>query len=382
MPASSALHRGAIGLIPSVLRLLHIKALCLGPSRCVFELYLSLWTPSFSLSFYRLSLQVIMSYNTLIGLDSIPTPEQWLGGVFILVCLSLVLYGIAVAQAYSYMLNCKNDGMPLRTAVLATILLETFQTASLLHLAWAYAIAGFGNFVASLHIPWSAGASIILEVAIVFLVQGFYLRRIWILSKKSKLLTGLMGVLLLTRVALGLATGICICLSGTWIEFRDEAHYSTILTCSHASAVVLDLSMTLLLMFHIYQYKTGFTRTDDVVRSLVVYVVHTGATTTLVSIAIILTYQLVHNSLLFAGFYAIQSKLYANSLLGMLNTRDMRKGRMFATDAVDLSHRTSIYASQINPQGMPIDMLSETCMTTDLSDGSQTKKPQGQLVFA
>ncbi|CAL1699679.1 unnamed protein product [Somion occarium] len=295
-----------------------------------------------------------------------------MGGLLVGLCLALSLYGISVAQCYFYMMHCQGDGLLLRGSVLTIFILETLHTALLMNMAYVYAIESFGNFAGVLRINWSCGAIVFAEMAIVFIVQGFYVRRVWILSKRSKLLTGVLGVLFLTRIALGLVSAVNSYLAETWIDFRHTPKFSVAFNAADVSSVVLDLSLTILLIFELYRHTSGVKRTDGLVYSLIVYTVNTGAITTLVSIAILLSYMILDESLLYAGLIAMQSKLYANAFLGLLNTRLQRKAQLQVAATIELARRTVHGDEETghSRQNKPIEIMeySETSTTVDPSN--------------
>ncbi|KAF7798682.1 hypothetical protein EIP86_009906 [Pleurotus ostreatoroseus] len=85
------------------------------------------------------------------------------------------------------------------------------------------------------------------------------------------------------------------------------------------------------------------------------------------SLAIVFTYNFVEGSLLFAGLVEVVSKLYANTMLAMLNARQTMRNKSDVIDTVELSgqrrtHRTSMVGGQL---GTRVEIFKETSMITD-----------------
>jgi len=298
-----------------------------------------------------------------------PTIQELLGGFVITISLALILYGVTCAQTYVYMLNSRDDPKTLKLVVWGVMLLETVHTGFAIDMFYHYTITSFGSIEDVATIVWSAGASVVMQMLIVILVQGFYLRRVWILSHRSPVLTGLIGVLLVVRVAFGFATsGFCFTLQ-TWPQFRQTVGPLFTLSCGLGLSAALDLFIALTLMFYLHRSQTGFKNTDNIIRGLMAYVVNTGAITMTVSIAIVLTFVFLKSSLVFAGLVVLAGKLYSNSFLGTLNARSVYQSKSRSTgphgyNAAELSNIQSGPSAPVR-LGKQIEIFQETSKVTD-----------------
>jgi len=253
------------------------------------------------------------------------TLERLLGGYLVAVCGALILYGLCTAQSYLYMLNSKDDHILLQTTVLVVWVLETAHTAFVIHMLYYYTITSATNLLGEDLIVWSVGAAFISELVIIVLVQGFYIRRVWILSKRSYVLVIVTSTLLLVRAAFGLGTSVLLYTVPSWSEFQLRRAPKITINGGLSCSVVVDFIIAALLVFYLRrgQLQSRFRKTHDVIRICMAYAVNTGAVTMMVSIFILATFRLVKESLLFAGLTLVASKLYANSFLGTLNAREM-----------------------------------------------------------
>ncbi|KAK7689443.1 hypothetical protein QCA50_007235 [Cerrena zonata] len=340
-----------------------------------------------------------------------PTPSSLLGGLVVEVCLALVLYGIITAQSYIYMLNSKNDLAIIRCIVgsvwlvevlsqnihalsLNPRILETLHTIFIIHMLYYYIITSFGNLLAVGDIIWSAGACVLVEMLIVTLVQGFYIRRVFIRTQQAIYLAYchywnapsspccVRGWYISALVA-----AIMTYFDRTWLAFRSSKGPFVTLTCALALSAAVDVAIAVILIYYLKRGQSGFTSTDSVLRALMTYAVNTGAITMIVSICIVLTFIFLKNSLLFAGLITMASKLYANSLLGTLNARKMlrEKAGLASTynDVAELSNLDRDIHSHVISQGkqQQIQIFQSTTKDVQFSPRSPLPDRRSSVKF-
>ncbi|KAK7689447.1 hypothetical protein QCA50_007239 [Cerrena zonata] len=294
-----------------------------------------------------------------------PSPEQWMGGLLVGATISLMLYGVVAMQTYLYMHNNHKDNRWLRIGVWIVLLAETIHTAFLIHMCFVYAIQGFGNFVTAGKILWSGSAIIYMELVVLVVAHIYYLRRTWIFSKGSFLVTGFLLFLLILRLGFGLFNGIMMYKTPTWSGYRDKRMIFVTVTCGNAFAVLLELSVTIITILQFRRYRTGYKKTDSVLRWLIVYTVHSCALTTIISMMLLFSYVFIQNSLLYTGFYAVRSKLYANTFLGLLNTRETRQDMLRTTSGLE-------FASRGNQSGPPGNTVQQFVRPIEIAQNSET----------
>ncbi|CAL1703791.1 unnamed protein product [Somion occarium] len=240
-----------------------------------------------------------------------------MGGMVMTICISLIFYGVTTAQAYVYYLNSKRDSPWIKTLVASVWIFETIHTAVVLRFLYYMVIISFGNPQSLALIDWSLGVMCVSEVLILALVEGFYIYRIWILSKRFTLSTAVYGLL-----------------ARSWDAFQHtfSSSFSVLMACSFSA--VVDGLIAICMMILLRHKQTGFnSRTDNVLRWIMAYSVNTGAISMVVSIVIAITYSTMQDSLLFVGLVILTGKLYANSLLGMLNARALMRQKANKTDS-------------------------------------------------
>ncbi|KAH8102924.1 hypothetical protein BXZ70DRAFT_759575 [Cristinia sonorae] len=244
-----------------------------------------------------------------------------LGGYYIVLSISFALFGMAIAQAYIYSLNCEKDPQFLKFVVASVMLLESLHTVFIFHNLYLVLVQTTGYGPSFDRIVWSTGASVACETLLIIIVNGFYIRRIFILSGRNKILLGTLLVLLFVRTVFSIATITLMYRLGNWNTFRLDFGPRFTIGMSLGLLVGTDFFIASTLIFYLYQSRTGFTRTDHVLHTLIVYCVNTGLLTMICSILILIMFRILPKSLVFGGLAQMSSKLYANSFLGMMNMR-------------------------------------------------------------
>ncbi|KAK7693108.1 hypothetical protein QCA50_002674 [Cerrena zonata] len=80
---------------------------------------------------------------------------------------------------------------------------------------------------------------------------------------------------------------------------------------------------------------------DYALNSLMTYSIHSGLITSAVSLGVAVTYACLKDNLVYVGLAAIVSKLYSNSLLGMLNARIHLRSMVYDGPAVNVNEALS-----------------------------------------
>ncbi|KAI0684948.1 hypothetical protein BC835DRAFT_1421765 [Cytidiella melzeri] len=243
------------------------------------------------------------------------------GPLLITFCLAFTLYGIFLTQIYYYHIHYNNDGMKLKNFVGVIGILETLHTALCMHVLYDYFIQHYGDPDNGIFkIIWSIPLTILCEVIIVTMTSAFYVRRIWYLSDQKWYAIVLPILLMTARDAL---SGVSIFYTyhyGTWPVFNAHQVATRNIEATFAVGLAADLAITATLVYYLSSSRTGFAHTNRKIQTLVHYTVSTGALTVVVSAVVVGTVTL-KNTLLFGGLVEIISKLYANSMLAMLNAR-------------------------------------------------------------
>ncbi|KAK7681822.1 hypothetical protein QCA50_015169 [Cerrena zonata] len=127
------------------------------------------------------------------------------------------------------------------------------------------------------------------------------------------------------------------------------------------------------MVFYLRREKGTFTGTTSVITWMMMYAVHSGLLLMIVSAAVLISFMCMKNSLLFTGFITIIGKLYANSLLGTLNARQVFRSKH--SDAIlDLSSN-QIQLSSVNQRSMGVHPVTPLRVEISQETSRMSDKP-------
>ncbi|KAI0824339.1 hypothetical protein BC628DRAFT_1378941 [Trametes gibbosa] len=148
---------------------------------------------------------------------------------------------------------------------------------------------------------------------------SFYLRRIYLIGPTYRWLAAPATLCLVISQGFGIAAGIYAVISTPSIlEFY---HISWLFSVAYGLVGVTDILLAGMLVYVLQQSRTGSRRADGVLDTLIIYTINTGLLTSLCSILAFVFALILPGNLIYAGLSIIGTKLYANSVLAMLNSR-------------------------------------------------------------
>ncbi|KAI9064971.1 hypothetical protein FKP32DRAFT_1602666 [Trametes sanguinea] len=181
------------------------------------------------------------------------------------------------------------------------------------------------------------------------------------------------------------------------VTFERFIHVSWLISAGFAMAVVADGTVAICLTNALRRSRANHMRTESWLDVLLVYTVNTGMLTSFLSIFSLIFATVYKSNLIYVGFNTVATRLYANSLLAVLNSRrsPVDKGiEGFETGSLGLAlHRINSArqtAEQWNvPQPLPpqptvIDIKVTTEMVHDVPgiDDSESSSQKGTPLHA
>ncbi|KAI0668078.1 hypothetical protein C8Q78DRAFT_1048224 [Trametes maxima] len=126
----------------------------------------------------------------------------------------------------------------------------------------------------------------------------------------------------------------------------DFGHVSWSISVAYGIAVIVDVILTSTLVFMLRRSRIGSRRSDSLIHVLILYTVNTGLLTSIVSIAVFVFALMLPGNLIYAGISIVGAKLYANSVLAVINSRSAINDK-FTDDftSLRLEHLSSPYLS-------------------------------------
>lgn len=247
--------------------------------------------------------------------------DDTLGAAFIGLLIAAILFGITNVQAYTYFQRfSKQDSTLLKFTIVFLWLLDALQLALIAHVLYTYLVSNFTNILIIIETTPTLCAHIVVTQISDFTVRLFFSRRVWTLSVKNKLLTIATLLLSLTVVVSGLWVGI---VTFTYTNLLQLSQITWLFYVNFGVSFFADIWVAFILCYFLMRRKTGFETTDGKVNTLMIYIINTGMLTGLCTAACFLTFTLMPVNYIFIGINFSLSKLYFNSLLATLNTREI-----------------------------------------------------------
>ncbi|KAI0809267.1 hypothetical protein BC629DRAFT_1590329 [Irpex lacteus] len=292
------------------------------------------------------------------------------GPLLALICFALILFGVFTAQIYYYWLTYEEDSSSCDT------MSPSYGSLSYAHflciqIVYHYLINYFGDIesgLARIELPSHDCPGSLYSVH----DQGMYIYRIWHLSKKSFLIAAVPTLFLFARSCFSIASVAFLYHYDTWVNFHAHTAPPATVTSAFTLAVMTDISVASLLVYYLshMQRLVLSGRTRHIIQTLMVYTINTGAITILFSAGVLATFNLFKMSLLFGGLIEIISKLYANSMLAMLNARQtiLNRDRGEGADVF-----TSVELTRPRVQETRVQIYTETSIQDDMG-----RRPSGR----
>ncbi|EDQ99821.1 uncharacterized protein LACBIDRAFT_315197 [Laccaria bicolor S238N-H82] len=271
--------------------------------------------------------------------NKLPKFDNSLGALLIGGMVAMALWGVTCVQSYSYFTSPSKDRPFIKFTVAFLLILDTFDSALNTHILYHYMVTNYVNPFALLVPVWSIIIHVTITPGILqslsnFIIRTMFALRIYRLSKGNRPLTGWIMAVSTTDLVVGLVITVKAA------EENFGAIPSVLWTLSppflllvlqflmyltFAVGTTSDLSLALALCYLLHRSRTGFRKTDSLIKVLILYTVNTGMIVALDASLGMIMYVLMPDNLIFLGIYLLLSKLYLNSYLAALNARrDLR----------------------------------------------------------
>jgi len=257
------------------------------------------------------------------GAPGVPTLvykfDNTLGALLLGGLVAMALWGVTCVQTYHYFMSKNKDRLLTRAMVGFMWILDTFDSALNAHILYYYMVSNYLNPFAIFKPVWS----IIIHVAVTsisnFLVRTMFAQRIFRLSGGNIWLTVCVMVISLCD----LVVGITITVKAFGIQsFPELDKLSTLMYMTFGFGTGSDLTVAIILSWILRKSRTGFRRTDSLIKVLMMYVVNTGMIVAIDASLGMILYAVMPNNFIFLAFYLLLSKLYLNAYLATLNARE------------------------------------------------------------
>jgi hypothetical protein len=248
--------------------------------------------------------------------------------------VAVALTGVVTLQTYVYFKLYPADLPRVKLLVLAIWTLDLFHTGFICAAIWGYLITNYGDAQIINHIPWTVALTILCTAILTLLVHCFFAHRIFTFSRRNWWNTAPILVLAVCRVSFACVTTSEMIRLGTFTRFKEQFRW--VFTLGLAFSSTVDLVITVSLCYYLRSSRSSSLSMNDVIDRLILYTFENGSITCAATIISMICWLASPGNLIFMGIHFVIGKLYANSLLATLNTRQtLRRGRSQASTSGD-----------------------------------------------
>ncbi|KAI6003095.1 hypothetical protein EDD15DRAFT_1463405 [Pisolithus albus] len=218
-------------------------------------------------------------------------------------------------------MHYSEDASTMKFLVAATCILDTLHVSFMCHMLYYYLITNYGVLMSLEYIVWSFPASVTANLLLILVVQLFFAHKIHYLCcrKVRWLVTAVILLFVLahfetvTVVATSVDTNTSV-LTQTW-------YYSVTPSAATVTVAEVLITVSLCTLLHVGGSHAAFPRTRRLVNTLIIYAANRCLLTLFVVIGE-LAANVDQQASWTMGLNFIIGKLYTNSLLASLNTRE------------------------------------------------------------
>ncbi|KAI0825381.1 hypothetical protein BC628DRAFT_1374858 [Trametes gibbosa] len=197
--------------------------------------------------------------------------------------------------------------------------LDVLHSSMVITANWEDLVVHYGAFAELNSIAWSIAVTIALTAVTTFIVHGFFIHRIYALSKGNLYITIPLITLALLRVGAASVTTSEMIKLGNYPLFVSR--YSWVFTLGLAVSASLDILITIIMCYYIRRGRTAFVRMNRIIDILTLYTVENGMITCIATALSLFFWLFMRYNFAFLGMHLAINKLYANSFLASLNAR-------------------------------------------------------------
>ncbi|KAI1783894.1 hypothetical protein LXA43DRAFT_1102026 [Ganoderma leucocontextum] len=256
--------------------------------------------------------------------------------------ISCMIYGVTCIQTFHYFRSqqSKTDAWYLRNVVALLLLLDTAHQAIIIQALYYYVITNYSNPFALLKSSWSIPTEVIINAVIAFVVESFFVLRIWKLGR-DRYVTATAMLFTVAHLTMNLYYPIEQFFNPDFPA--GVKRLKTTGSSGLAVAVVADTFISAAMVWYLHKGKSGIRKSDDMIGRIIALTITTGGLTTAFVVLNLITYQLWPTLLYNLAINFLLGKLYINALLTSLNSRTFVRtgnGNMSESEAVSVALST------------------------------------------
>ncbi|KAK7691517.1 hypothetical protein QCA50_004916 [Cerrena zonata] len=296
------------------------------------------------------------------------------GTLMVGIVFNTFLFGLVTFQFAAYYRRQFNDPPVIKAMILFLFILDTVHSASVIYMLWGYTVTNYNNPSALAIGMWPYMWTPIATCLAAIVTQTFLGYRIYRLSKNIYLY-----IFIMTAAVPGFVLGFIAGVRAMIIKvFADLVVLSPVVIGWLSLQVVSDVMITISLIIILSRSRTGFRKTDTVLNKLIRGAVQTGLFAGIFSIGDLICFLKVPQTNLYGMFAIPIGRIYTNTLLDTLLTRDELRDKLSQVADMDSTQNRSGSRwggnSRQNPQAIQLTEVEVSKDVMVFDDGKHPKQ--------
>ncbi|KAI6021800.1 hypothetical protein PISMIDRAFT_678286 [Pisolithus microcarpus 441] len=279
-----------------------------------------------------------------------------------------MVYGITTLQTYVYYMHYSEDSLILKLLVAAVWVLDTVHVSFMIHALYYYLIATYGVPTSLEYIIWTLPGSDLMNVFIVFGVQCFFAHQIYCLCRPQVRwwVTAPIMVLVLAQLGFGAESDIMEIIHHDASIVPQILYYGV--TPAVATIALAEIMITVSLCVLLYDRGSSspIARTKRLLNTLIIYAINRCLLTSVVVIVDLVTAVDINVDIWSMGLSFIVGKLYANSLLASLNSREHLRSK--SADSVSDPRNGTVHFANLTKFVGEAESSADGTRSSDVSE--------------
>ncbi|KAH9040047.1 hypothetical protein EDB85DRAFT_2140687 [Lactarius pseudohatsudake] len=314
----------------------------------------------------------------------VPDIQNTFGAAFIGLLISTTLFGLAIVQTWIYFWRYwKKDPKALKFFIAFITVMDTLHTILCAYVVYWYLVLNFGNVESLGYSMWAMNIQVVTSIFVGASVQLYYARRVYLVSQSI-----FIPILIVALVVVGSSFGI-VFTAKEWVHSQairpfsfldlDSVHRNDYKRCGG----LVDRRDDVLVSLPQEDRLREASPTDSIIMTLMAYSINSGFLTSILTVAMTISFVVSPSSLVWLPFFWAMSKCYVNSLLAMLNSRDHIRDRSTADNPDNAFNLTSIrieppsetYGSKSSQPGVSVTIQRSTTSDFGLNKSDHGVEP-------
>ncbi|KAI0770518.1 hypothetical protein C8Q74DRAFT_1369673 [Fomes fomentarius] len=290
-----------------------------------------------------------------VAVPAVPADEltRTFGVLLIGFIFSVVLNGLTFFQTYIYYTRFPSDSFGTKALVGIVWAVDTCATTLLSHTIYHYLITSFLLAFEQLLITNTFIAEQGLGVFLIFIVQLYYVYRLWCVNDKQIAVPALIGVIAIAACALNL---VGVVQMGKQTLFVDivSSQVKIFRGVAFAFNVVANCAIVGAMLFYMQPTRNpGMALPTDLYERIVVFGFNRGTSFAVTQLLCMIFFLAAPKEQGWILLDWVACRIYANSILAMLNFRNSHRGRgVNEEDSLNqhASNRSGTISAPVNPR--------------------------------